>query len=68
MKKFYVKPSIDAYALSTLTPCAQSRSLTLGGEGGGQKFSNGDDGFFSKEFVGGIEDDTQGGGLWDEEN
>ena len=67
MKKFYVKPECTAVALPA-GRLMQSAASTYGIDTGSSHTIGSGTKVWSNEFSGGIEDDTQGGSLWDEEN
>ena len=61
MKKVYVTPECTSYVVHTSSLCQLSKY-------GEDKQDYGNNMGLSKGFGGGLlEDDTQGGGLWDEE-
>ena len=60
MKKVYVTPTITIYVVQSASLCQMSRS---------NKEISADNAGLSNSFSGGLlDDDTQGGGLWDEAN
>ena len=60
MKKKYVIPKCVVYTLAVRPMCA-SQTMSVGGT-----FDSKDDGFFSKSYSGGLEDDSPMN-LWEEE-